>query len=50
LRHVHLSSLSEDLHHVSLTDEDEELFSPVLRRCLDVPWIFEAPPETDDPT
>lgn len=47
LRHVHLSSLSEDLHHVSLTDEDEELFSPVLRRCLDVPWIFEAPPNTD---
>jgi sugar phosphate isomerase/epimerase len=47
LRHVHLSSLSEDLHHVSLTDEDEELFTPVLRRCLDVPWIFEAPPSTD---
>jgi hypothetical protein len=47
LRHLHLSSLSEDLHHVSLTDEDEELFSPVLRRCLDVPWIFEAPPRTD---
>jgi len=44
LRHVHLSSLSEDLHHVSLSDEDEELFSPILRRCLDVPWIFEAPP------
>jgi sugar phosphate isomerase/epimerase len=43
LRHVHLSSLSEDLHHVSLTDEDENLFEPVLRRCLDVPWIFEAP-------
>lgn len=47
LRHVHLSSLSEGLHHVSLTEEDEELFSPVLRRCLDVPWIFEAPPQTD---
>jgi Xylose isomerase-like TIM barrel len=44
LRHVHLSSLSEDLHHVSLTDEDEELFNSTLRRCLDVPWIFEAPP------
>jgi hypothetical protein len=37
----------EDLHHVSLTDEAEELFIPVLRRCLDVPWIFEAPPQTD---
>ena len=44
LRHVHLSSLSEDLHHVPLTPEDEGLFAPVLRRCLDVPWIFEAPP------
>lgn len=44
LRHVHLSSLSEDLHHVPLDEEDEELFSPVLSRCLDVPWILEAPP------
>jgi len=43
LRHVHLSSLSEDLRHVSLKREDEELFRPVLSRCLDVPWIFEAP-------
>jgi Xylose isomerase-like TIM barrel len=47
LRHVHLSSLSEDLHHVPLRDEDQELFRPVLRRCLDVPWIFEAPPNMD---
>ncbi len=44
LRHVHLSSLSDDLHHVPLTAEDEELFSSTLKRCLDVPWIFEAPP------
>jgi hypothetical protein len=44
LRHVHLSSLSDDLHHVPLRVEDEELFSPTLERCLDVPWIFEAPP------
>jgi sugar phosphate isomerase/epimerase len=44
LRHVHLSSLSEDLHHVPLTVEDEILFRPILERCLDVPWIFEAPP------
>lgn len=44
LRHVHLSSLSEDLHHVPLTVEDESLFRPTLERCLDVPWIFEAPP------
>lgn len=44
LRHVHLSSLSDDLHHVPLTAEHEELFHPVLERCVDVPWIFEAPP------
>jgi sugar phosphate isomerase/epimerase len=44
LRHVHLSSLSPERHHVPLTAEDEELFSPTLKRCLDVPWIFEAPP------
>ena len=44
LRHVHLSSLSEDLHHVPLIAEHEALFRPTLERCLDVPWIFEAPP------
>jgi len=44
LRHVHLSSLSEDLHHVPLTVDDEALFRSTLERCLDVPWIFEAPP------
>lgn len=46
LRHVHLSSLSDDLHHVPLVAEDEILFRPILERCLDVPWIFEAPPAT----
>lgn len=44
LRHLHLSSLSADLHHVPLTEEHEELFRPLLQRCLDVPWILEAPP------
>lgn len=44
LRHLHVSSLSDELHHVSLRDEDEELFTPLLQRCLDVPWILEASP------
>jgi hypothetical protein len=44
LRHVHVSSLSAELHHVPLSEEDEVLFLPVLERCLDVPWILEAPP------
>lgn len=47
LRHVHLSSLSEELHHVSLSAEDEELFVPILGRCRDVPWVLEAPPRAD---
>ena len=44
LRHLHLSSLSPDLHHVPLTAAHEETFRPILERCVDVPWIFEAPP------
>jgi hypothetical protein len=44
LRHVHLSSLDGDCHHVELSPDDEELFTPLLQRCRDVPWILEAPP------
>jgi sugar phosphate isomerase/epimerase len=43
LRHVHVSSLSPDLRHVPLSDEDEQRFQPILARCVDVPWILEAP-------
>jgi sugar phosphate isomerase/epimerase len=46
LRHVHLSSMSDDLAHVPLSTEQEGLFAPLLSRCSDVPWILEAePPE-----
>lgn len=44
LRQVHVSSLDEGQHHVSLTAEHEELFGELLGRCRDVPWILEAPP------
>lgn len=44
LRHVHVSSLSPELHHMPLSEQDEELFRPFLERCMDVPWILEAPP------
>jgi len=44
LRHLHVSSMGSDLHHVPLTEEHEKLFLPLLQRCLDVPWILEAPP------
>jgi hypothetical protein len=43
LRHVHLSSLDQDGHHVPLTSEDEALYARLLERCRDVPWILEAP-------
>ena len=44
LRHVHLSSMSDDLGHVPLSVEQEALFTPLLSRCNDVPWILEAEP------
>lgn len=44
LSHVHVSSLDADSRHVPLTEDDEERFAPLLRRCADVPWILEAPP------
>jgi Xylose isomerase-like TIM barrel len=44
LRHVHLSSMSDDLGHVPLSFEQEKLFAPLLGRCRDVPWILEAEP------
>jgi hypothetical protein len=44
LSHLHVSSLDERCHHVSLTEDDEERFGPLLGRCRDVPWILEAAP------
>lgn len=44
LRHVHVSSISPQLGHVPLSVEHEALFSPLLSRCRDVPWILEAEP------
>lgn len=43
LRHVHLSSLDENCHHVPLTEGDKSRFATLLSRCRDVPWILEAP-------
>jgi hypothetical protein len=43
LRQVHVSSLA-DGKHVPLTEEDAMLFSDVLSRCRDVPWLLEADP------
>jgi sugar phosphate isomerase/epimerase len=42
LRHLHVSSLV-DGRHAPVTPDDAERFRPVLRRCVDVPWILEAP-------
>lgn len=41
LRQLHVSSLV-DGEHAPLTGEDAERFRPVLRRCVDVPWLLEA--------
>jgi len=46
LSHVHVSSLDEAQHHISLSVADEALFESVLTRCRDVPWILEAPPRS----
>ena len=43
LRHLHVSSLDAACRHVPLTAEHEARFTPLLRRCPDVPWILEAP-------
>ncbi|HEX8103695.1 MAG TPA: hypothetical protein VF533_13850 [Solirubrobacteraceae bacterium] len=43
LREVHVSSIDRDGCHVALRDADEERFCPLLARCIDVPWILEAP-------
>jgi hypothetical protein len=43
LRHVHVSSLDAEGHHIPLTPEHEDLFEHTLGRCLGVPWILEAP-------
>jgi sugar phosphate isomerase/epimerase len=43
LRHLHVSSLDDECHHEPLADSDELAWTPVLRRCRDVPWILEAP-------
>lgn len=43
LRHLHVSSLDAGGCHVELSEADEERFCPLLDRCIDVPWILEAP-------
>ena len=43
LRHLHVSSVDETCRHVPLTVDHETRYAELLRRCLDVPWILEAP-------
>ena len=42
LRHLHVSSLVDGAH-APVTEGDADRFRPLLRRCIDVPWILEAP-------
>lgn len=43
LAEVHISSIEPDGEHVPLRAADAEAFLPVLRRCVGVPWVLEAP-------
>lgn len=43
LAEVHLSSIADDGRHLPLTPDDAVRFAPVLKRCLGVPWVLEAP-------
>lgn len=43
LRHLHVSALDAEGHHVELSAADDARFAWLLRRCQDVPWILEAP-------
>lgn len=43
LRHLHVSALDAEHHHVALDAGSEEQIRPLLERCRDVPWILEAP-------
>lgn len=42
LGQVHVSSIQHDGTHVPLSGRDAVLFSPVLERCVGIPWILEA--------
>lgn len=43
LAEVHISSIARDGEHLPLSAADAEAFLPVLKRCVGVPWVFEAP-------
>jgi hypothetical protein len=44
LAEVHISSILPSGTHVALDREQLDVFEPVLRRCIGVPWILEARP------
>ena len=39
---VHISSILPSGTHVALDRDHLNVFEPVLRRCVGVPWILEA--------
>jgi hypothetical protein len=42
LAEVHVSGIDEGCHHRVTTDADLDLYEPLLRRCVTVPWILES--------
>lgn len=43
LRQLHVSGIELDGTHRGTTPADLELYTPLLERCRDVPWLLEAP-------
>jgi hypothetical protein len=44
LKEVHISSVDSGDHHIETTLADIQLYSPVLSRVTEVPWILESAP------
>jgi sugar phosphate isomerase/epimerase len=42
LRQLHVSGIEPDGTHRTTTQDDLELYRPLLERCSGVPWILEA--------
>jgi hypothetical protein len=42
LRQVHVSGIEPNGEHRLTTDEDLELYQPLLDRCGEVPWVLES--------
>jgi len=42
LRQLHVSGIEPNGEHRPTTDEDLDLYQPLLDRCAHVPWVLES--------